>query len=98
MTDEGFLHGTYQPGAIYHMLAGWPIEYEGVRREGPPDTITIPDQLGNGERRILTAEVLVKCPQCGDRSPKPALVLEEGLRLSECLACTPPRFLWYVLA
>jgi hypothetical protein len=37
MADEGFLHGAYRPGAIYHMLAGEAIEYGGVVRAGPPD-------------------------------------------------------------
>jgi hypothetical protein len=50
-------------------------------------TITIPDQLGNGTRRIVTAEVLRRCPVCGDEASKPALVLEGGVRLSECMAC-----------
>jgi hypothetical protein len=77
------------------MLAGEAIEYDGVVREGPPETITIPDQLGNGTRRILTAEVLGRCPVCGDEASKPALVLEGGVRLSECMACQPPQFLWY---
>jgi len=95
MTDADFRHAEYRPGAIFHMLAGWPTDYEGTVREGPPDTITIPDELGNGTRAIVTAEVLRRCPVCGDEASKPALVLEGGLRLSECLACVPPRFVWY---
>ena len=98
VTGEEFLHSDYQPGAIYHMLTGWPIAYEGTIRNGPPDTITIPDELGNGARRVVTAEVLRCCPICGDEASKPALVLEGGLRLSECMTCEPPRFLWYSVA
>ena len=85
---------NYRPGAIFHMLDGGSVQYgDGRTREGPPDSITLPEELGGGERKVVYAEVLLTCPQCGDKATKPALVLEGGLRLSECKACE--RFLWY---
>jgi hypothetical protein len=84
---------TYHPGAIFHMLAGGGVQYEdGTVRNGPPDTIEVPEELGGGEREIVTARVLRTCPQCGDEASKPAFVLTGDLILSECRACE--RFLW----
>lgn len=83
----------YRPGAIYHMLAGGEVEYDGETKSGPPETVDVPEELGGGERRPVTARVLVDgCPKCGDKTAKPALVLEGGLIWSECLACQS--FLW----